>query len=544
MNISNKNLLLLIVMMLISSMGCKKSQKNELNNVQPGQSQSNELPEGDYISTKEAKEYATNLLALAASGVEVIMFFDENGQASAMYELSIETPAEGYDDNPEKLSLTDANAEHVIINGRRYSLPKGYVSVRGIETQAGQKVPLGDTKALGKGSQGTAFLVRHVETDSVWALKFDNETISKSPKLSRDYLSSVSQTFVKDDVDVADSLRRGFGNEVFAHVLETQVGDGKIGGIPVVIKTGITGGTLKEALEKGTFLADDDLGRSMRADLPQLFESMAGDLRVYADLNPDNIMWNKDLKKWVIIDAKPPEQVKSFFAAWQGNIDSFLEKLPVGTDFGGYSKRRSLFNAFNRGLYLPDIDQVKFGDVKSYISDAIHLDAAKLGANEAIPDNIDGLSNKQKIILLSTKADIDELKVPESEKALIRQRRIELRQLIVKEALDNDLPRGTGSLTQAHNALISMSEADIKELNLSADAYNNALARRQALQRLIVEASAESIIPAGKRLSSFQKIFLTMPEVEIRRLGLPDEQISKALRFRQQLSQTLRIRSR
>lgn len=542
----------------------KPKEIHELDSQKMGESNNSDavkdISEIELTPTSEVTDYANDLLGLVANGVEAIVLFDTEGEPSAFYELEF-TPSGS--NQTEGLHLTDGeNLSTVKINGVTYNLPSGFVSVKGYETRVGKKTQIGDTKMLGKGSQGTAFLVRHGPSNSLWALKFDNETIARNPKLSPDYLSTVAKTFLVDDWDVANSMKTGHGNEVSVSVLRTAPSlDGRsIGGIPVVIKTGITGGTLKEALELGHFNNSvEPRYKHMKTDLADLFVRMSKGGKVYADLNPDNIMWKfkdpdyPDLGgKWVVIDAKPPVEVSDFYQAWRGNIDSFLEKLPVkGRDFKSYRKRRWLFNRVGRGLYLPKLSETQFTAAKDFIeSGEIYktLLNAKL-THDNFPKSVDELTKVQKIVLTTSAADLKKLNLPSDQVTSILMNQKILKQFVVTEALKARTPDFLNAeLTEAEKVFYRrISEADIRAIGLDSVELQKALNLKQDLTKKVLSHIAISSADVSDFHSLYHgfgwshKKVLDLPEKEIKKILIGDEALQKILNLRKQL-QKLKIR--
>ncbi len=308
--------------------------------------QTNQVSQTNSTSQKELNK-ANAYLGLALTGVKAIIVTDVNGN-SEIHELSI---TQGTDPASAQSSLSLAgesprpSQSFIIVDGHRLELPAGYVLDVKVKTLAN-----GDTKALGKGSQGTAFLVRDIE-GKLWAMKFDNTTLK--PRIGglftsrEEALAKVMASFQNEDVDVAKSLQSGFGNRLEAKIVHTPTG------VPVVIKTAIEGGTLKEALSTGSIFSGAD-SELMRKDLNDLFYRMAIDGKVYEDLNPANLMWDPHNKEWVIIDAKPPKTVTGFVESLAGNIKSFVDKLPLDVGRFRYEQLRALKGVASAGLYLPD----------------------------------------------------------------------------------------------------------------------------------------------------------------------------------------------
>ncbi len=231
----------------------------------------------------------------------------------------------------------------VRVGGREIELPAGYYVEVTVDRQHL------DTKTLGKGSQGTAFLVKDAE-GKLWALKFDNRTMGPSIggffQSRASVLADVAASFQTDDVDVARSMQTGFSNPLEAHLRMTTTG------IPVVIKTAVTGGTLKEAIQSGRLFDGPNAG-AMQQDLRDLFYRMSAGKLVYEDLNTANLLWNPEINQWVVIDAKPPTSVDQFSKALVENVKSFLDKLPVGQSRRAYELKRELMGKIDKGLHLP-----------------------------------------------------------------------------------------------------------------------------------------------------------------------------------------------
>lgn len=370
----------LIGILLLSSMQCSKKRGNLS---EATQNQATETPEGNAF------------LSLAANGVIGVMDFDADGNA-VIYNIQIKdgtsnaqgaqlnlageadagivtgtapasatprstTPPAAEGGGPGGAGAAEAGTAgtapaadaptapakvqqtFVRVEGREIPLPGGFYVEVSVEKQHM------DTKTLGKGSQGTAYLVKDAE-GKLWALKFDNRTLGASIggflKSRESVLANVASTFQADDVDVARSMQAGFANPLEARLLTTR------GGIPVVIKTAVTGGTLKEAIQSGNLFDGPD-ARIMQQDLQNLFYRMSTGKMVYEDLNTANLLWDPEIKQWVVIDAKPPQSVSHCIAALTGNINSMLDKLPVAQSRGAYEFAREVKLRFGAGMHLP-----------------------------------------------------------------------------------------------------------------------------------------------------------------------------------------------
>ena len=389
MRYSNRNFYLLLTVLFLSHLpSCKKSDStstpsSSATSSEPNQESAQEQSEGNLY------------LALATVGnVENIVTLDENNNITGMYEFNIVSPASdasskttasaglglagGEDGSGTAPAAGAKGSSSVVIGGKTIDLPRGYVSARGLQGEpigtAPAKAAIGDTIPLGKGTQGIAFLVQEIKDDGtpggLWALKFDNRTVGKSNISDNDpLLNRVSTSLFNDDVVVARSMQAGFGNQMDAKLLRTSAG------IPVVVKTAIVGGTLKEQLETGTFFSDETAdGKAARANLPALFHRMSaadseGVHKVYEDLNAANIMWDSEGKQWVIVDAKPPITVSNFTKALEGNTNSFLEKLPLGASLKQYNARKTVFNRLGRGMYLPNLSKENYAKLKPFLSE-------------------------------------------------------------------------------------------------------------------------------------------------------------------------------
>ncbi len=217
-------------------------------------------------------------------------------------------------------NLKDQTGDRNIIHfeGLEIKLPSNYVLV---EPKIDDR---GNTKALGRGSQGSAFLVTDQSgKKKIIKIANNSNTILNNQK-SKDALEA---EFIKDDVDVANSMK-GFENPMDAESVKVLVGNVEL---PAVMKDYVEGKTLKKLMEEGLFFDNHSKGPLLREKLLDLFERMSKveQPKVYEDLNPDNLIYSESQEKWVVIDAKPPRIVSTPEEAYHGNLESFLSKLPV-----------------------------------------------------------------------------------------------------------------------------------------------------------------------------------------------------------------------
>ena len=513
----------------------KSARDNELEGVQKALNQG--------ASNKNLALFWATLYDDNKSHEEVIRFLTEKGAK---------------DDSPNKFNITAkdivegrANGKFlrtIKADGRFFLLPKGYVSCSQYENNGE------NTKPLGKGSQGTAFLVYRLRDLSLWAPKFPNDALEKP-----DYAADVDDAFdaaqvkrnkdfgdfEKDDQDVILSMQYGFGNPVEVKVGFTPASTTlSVGDIPYAMKTGITGGTLKEHMSTGLFVAQNDKkAEEMRKDLPELFMRMAHGKKAYFDLNPDNIMWKYNNPKkeeeggqWVIIDAKPPDnlqnkgplQIYSFGEAWEKNLEYFRAKLPYVSEENGWwdegaftvyvTNRTAAQRIVNAGLYLPDPTLATFKLLRAYFANEFKVNYTEVNTGD-LPDKFSKLTRHQKIsIFLSNKGTV-----------LEEEKLKEIREFIVEKALkvgDQDaqdfLYFGIGNTELAAHfseqtdpkldAVRAARNAKIKEI--IEDTKNRKLSLEEVLK---------------KEHNRYRKALVMLPEEDINGLGLEALALRKEL---------------
>lgn len=429
----------------------------------------------------------------------------------------------------------------------------------------------GDTEPLGKGSQGTAFLVYKRTDWSIWAPKFPNAALSNAIYANHD---EDFEEFKKGDLDVILSMKYGFENPVEVQVDKTPPSAGAIiGGIPYAMKSGITGGTLKERFSTGFFVienggdqfykknkdtkkvekvapTEDDfiIAEQMRKDLPELFMRMAQGKKAYWDLNPDNIMWKysntEDLKnggQWVIIDAKAPDtKPYSFGEAWQKNTEYFNNKLPIiakgkwdiwlldWVDYATYKTWHGVNYISGTGNYLPVLTEDSFNKLREFFSGALKVDWEKL-KKDVLPDKFSELTRDQKISIF--------LKAPSFwvffTDSVIKEKQKEIREFIAKQALSSDkeaqdfLYFGIGN-----NELATHFSDTTPTLDTVREARNKTI-------KEIVEDSKNKILSLQDVLKEehnrYRKALVMVPEADIINLGLAEDIKNKALAMRKKL---------
>ncbi len=287
------------------------------------------IAEDDSETTQEEVGNALLYTGIALGGVATtigfLVFLKGKGDIFKFLKpKSTTTPFSGETKEIQVGKAGEIGSDSISFNGKHYKLPEGYtVSAvnEGVSILEGE-----NTKILGKGSQGSVFVVKKGEVKKI--IKLDNVMLAEGgDKVSAGDLQKIEKVFQKEDVDVAKSMLDGFQNPMDAKLEKVMLGEVEI---PVVVKDFIEGSTLKKALENGSLFHDTPQGLRMRADLEfGLFQRMAQGKKVYPDLNPGNLVWSEKEGKWIVVDARPPVSVSSEQKALSGNFNSFKSKLSV-----------------------------------------------------------------------------------------------------------------------------------------------------------------------------------------------------------------------
>lgn len=524
---------------------------------------------GDLDKIKEALNKGTDINYQDASNRDsallLAILYDEKDSHKKVIEFLREKEAK--DDLPNRVEITakdiqDGKKKGKFLrtvkaeDGRFFLLPEGCVSSS--EYINGDK----ETKSLGKGSKGKAFLVYKISDWSQWAPKFPNAALSNSVYANHD---ADLQEFAKEDRDVILSMRYGFGNPVeveVGHTPASTVAD-VIGEIPYAMKTAITGGTLKAAIEMRYFaqpVSNSEEGRltkQMKDEFRLLFIRLSEGRKIYPDLNPDNIMWkytdpsNTKLGgQWVIIDAKPPvsDEVESFAASWVGNINSFKDKFPIADPAAWSSQFKSVYDGwgtitrlFGKAKYLPTVQDEDYSETKKFFTEVVTFDLRE--ANETFEEDDDDFKftklHRSQKILAWTKTEEFNLLINEDIETL-KTARNKIRKFIVKQVEANDEKA-------IDFFLFYFAEADlddfgfVKENSTDPDTAKVAALKKLKKTKLkeIIEApknrnlSLEDVLKAEH--NRYRKALVMVPEADITNLGLAEDIKNEALNMRKQL---------
>ena len=524
--------------------------------------------EGSLDKIKEALKEATSIDYQDASNKDsallLAILYNEEDSHKKVIEFLREKGAK--DDLPNRVDIT-AKAIEVgkkkgkflrtikAEDGRFFLLPEGCVSSS--EYIDGDK----ETKSLGKGSQGKAFLVYKISDWSQWAPKFPNAALLTGYTTHENHFKA----FEKDDRDVILSMRYGFGNPVEVQVGRTPSSTvaNVIGKIPYAMKTAITGGTLKAAIEMRYFAQpvsnseEGKLIKQMKDEFRLLFIRLSEGRKVYPDLNPDNIMWkytdpsNTKLGgKWVVIDAKPPvnDEIKSFTASWVGNINSFKDKFPIAHPAAWSSQFKSAYDGwgtitrlFGKATYLPTVKDEDYSETKKFFTEVVTFNLAE--AKETFEEDNDDfkftkLHRSQKIFAwtkteefnLLTNEDIETLKTA----------RNKIRKFIVKQVEANDEKA-------IDFFLFYFAEADLDDFGFVKENSTDPDTDKVAVLKRLKKTKLKKIIEAPKNrnlslqdvlkeeYNRYRKALVMVSEEDITNLGLAEDIKNEALQMRKEL---------